>query len=231
MTFAPWFAALGTIDRVPFAEAADRYAGCAPDGLTDTNGDCFGGDLEEVLVHRGTVHHTGDLVIGSDTHQPVCHGGDCGIHVVDGDLTVEGTLVFTEWDQANVLVVTGDVRLRGLLIEDEAHLYVGGALRIEGLLVSGLSHGGMLAVAGDTTASACLCAGPVHEPMVLFGAPPAHPGDPDRLVDLTGMDQAGLVLPELLDESGHRADRAKVRAALLEGRPVLRTSGGPRKRR
>ncbi|MFF2367872.1 hypothetical protein ACFVU0_34875 [Streptomyces sp. NPDC058122] len=221
MTFTPWFAALGTIDRVPFAEAADRYGWCAPDGFADTNSDYFGGDLEEVLVHHGTVHHSGDLVIGSETHQPVCHGGDCGIHVVDGDLTVDGTLIFTEWDQANVLVVTGDVRLRGLLIEDEAHLYVGGALSIEGLLVSGLSHGGMLAVAGDTTASACLCAGPVRESMILFGSPPAHPQDSDRLVDLTGVDQTALVLPEFLDASGQWADRTKVRAALRDGRPVL----------
>ncbi|MGW1069806.1 hypothetical protein ACWD4F_35520 [Streptomyces aureus] len=225
MTFAPWFAALGTIDRLPFAEAAERYGACAPDGLDDTNSDCFGDDLDEVLVHRGTVRHAGDLVIASETHQPVCHGGDCGIHVLDGDLTVDGTLVFTEWDQANVLIVTGDLRVGNLLVEDEAHLYVGGALRVEGLLVSGLSHGGMLAVAGETTAEACLCAGPVREPMVLFGSLPTHPREPDRMVDLTGVDQARLVRPELLDASGRWADRAKTRTALLEGRPVLRHTG------
>ncbi|GAB7106970.1 hypothetical protein JCM4814A_52840 [Streptomyces phaeofaciens JCM 4814] len=155
MTFTPWFAALGTIDRVPFTKAADRYTACAPDGLADTNSDCFGGDLEEVLVHHGPVHHTGDLVIGSAA----------GL----GSLTRR------------------DAGRRGR--HDR-------------------------------------CGVPVREPMLLFGSPPAHPHDPELQVDLTGMDQAGLVLPELLHASGHQADRAKIRAALLDGRPVLRTSGG-----
>ncbi|MEU4086589.1 hypothetical protein [Streptomyces aureus] len=84
-------------------------------------------------------------------------------------------------------------------------------------------------------AEACLCAGPVREPMVLFGSLPTHPREPDRRVDLTGVDQARLVRPELLDASGQWADRAKTRTALLDGRSVCvtrvstrRTPGGTR---
>jgi hypothetical protein len=222
----PWFADLGTIERVPFAEAAARYRFTPPEGvyledMEEANDFLFGGRVEEVFVYRGSVHRTGNLCVGSTTRIPYYRGGDCGIYVIDGDLTVDGVLSHTESDQGSLLMVTGDVRVNALVVDDDAHLYIGRSLRVDGVLIANLADGGTLSIAGPTYLRTGVHLR--HDSVITFGHPPVHVDDPDRQVTMLEKPHAEVIAPEFLDADGYRAVWDRLHDALLAGRPVLRT--------
>jgi hypothetical protein len=144
----PTFAALTKFVPLTFDEANERLELDAihPDWHV---ADVFGRVPEEVFVYEGSVEAPRDVRL-------VAIGEPAGLYVIEGDLTVKGTLEFTQDDGGGVLYVTGNVRAKNLALLNQAHLWTGKDLEVSGLVLDSLSDGGALLVRGHTAAKAIL---------------------------------------------------------------------------
>jgi hypothetical protein len=143
---------LAAFTAMPYEKAEERYKlsevdETPPDGFDIGIEDIFGEEPETVFVHKGPVHHDGDVTIGAV-------GEYAGIYIIDGDLEVGGLLSFTQVDGGSVLYVKGDLRARDLAMAQEAQLWVSGNLKITGHVLTALSQAGGLAVKKRATAKA-----------------------------------------------------------------------------
>ncbi|NVJ19740.1 MULTISPECIES: hypothetical protein [Myxococcus] len=71
---------------------------------------------------------------------------DVTLHVIDGDLTVNGPLFFIQGDFYGALFVTGSIFCQQAFVGVDAMLYVGKSMHVEGLLVTTLSKPAHFAV-------------------------------------------------------------------------------------
>jgi hypothetical protein len=151
--------------------------------------------------------------------------------IVDGDLTVGGTLDWWDWRYGNLLVVTGTLRARNVLLSGCPNLVVRGDMLVSGGIQGHHGEdGGLLRVSGRTEAA--LVVNTLYFRM-LFAAPPDAVvlGDPDRTgcpVDFTDRELPDVLRPELLDDQGRVAEY-EVGEALLAGQPILRPNVRPRR--
>jgi hypothetical protein len=144
----PGFATLAPWAKVPLEEAEEF------DFLAATNDsvgfeDCFGDDPEFVMIHRGSVKVAGMVELdgwkaAKDAQQT--------IYILDGDLEVDGPLVFDQCDIETTLWVTGNLTVKRLACMSTAMLIVGGSLAVGEFLVTDLEDAGHLIVHGSLTA-------------------------------------------------------------------------------
>jgi hypothetical protein len=179
---------------------------------------------QEFRVYAGGLHVVGDLSPEPDVDWVPYNT------VVDGDLTVDGDLDWWDLRYGNLLVVTGTVRARTVLLYGCPNVIVRGDLIAEnGVLGHRGEDGGLLSVAGRTRTPYVV--NTLYFRM-LFGTDPdaAVLGDPGRTgcpVDHDIDDGADVLLPDLLDEDG-RADEGAIGEALSAGRRILRPRPRPR---
>lgn len=141
-TAHPAFAPLAKFSAKAFGAADDVYSfsEVSEDWQLE---DLFGDEPEHVFVFHGDLQLTKLSVNVS--------GDDAGVYVIEGDLTVDGPLEITQTDGASVLYVTGDVSAKSIKLADQAHLWVGGELNVEGDTdLSDLEDAGALVVGGET---------------------------------------------------------------------------------
>lgn len=148
----PGFAGLADFVAMPYEKAEARYHlaeidETPPRGFDVAVEDIFGEDPEVVFVHKGEVHHGGDVIIGAV-------GEYAGLYILHGDLQVDGLLAFTQVDGGAVLYVKGNLRARNLAVAQEAQLWVSGNLEVTDFVLAGVSDAGGLAVKKATTAKA-----------------------------------------------------------------------------
>ncbi|NTX07301.1 MULTISPECIES: hypothetical protein [Myxococcus] len=117
--------------EVPFEDASAKYTlnGISEDGL----GEVFFEDPAHYLVHEGDVVIDGPVSFGA------ADDGDVTLHVIDGNLTVNGPLFFIQGDFNGALLVTGSIFCQNAIVGVDAMLYVGKSMHVEGLLVTTLS--------------------------------------------------------------------------------------------
>lgn len=110
--------------------------------------DLFGEEPESIRFHQGNIASAGDLVL-TDVDE-------YGYYVVDGNLDIDGVLRLCYSDLYNVVIVTGDLSAKALVVGGSCHLYVVGTTTIEGPILSSLSDGGGCYFRGPTQAEAVL---------------------------------------------------------------------------
>ncbi|WP_283135984.1 hypothetical protein [Rhizohabitans arisaemae] len=155
--------------------------------------------------------------------------------IVDGDLTAGGDIEW--WDSAggNFLLVTGNARVRSVVLSGCPDVVVRGDLTASGgIQGSWGDDGGCLTVRGRTRAEFIMST--KHFTMTFARRPEAlligddfilaDPSDRACPPDFSTGDLAAVVLPELLG-NGDRPDERAIGAALSAGRPVLRPGVGP----
>ncbi|MEL5957556.1 hypothetical protein AADR41_22830 [Streptomyces sp. CLV115] len=180
-------------------------------------------DEQEIRLYEGGLHVAGHL-------EP--EGGSDWVPyntVVDGDLTVDGDLVW--WDDlgSNFFLVTGALRARNVLLSGCPDVVVRGDLEVAGGVCGSYGEdGGVLVVCGRTRARiiiSMLYFGMTfaEQPQALLVADPYRTNSP---VDFTEEELDTVLLPELLDDRG-TADARKIEEALREGRQVLRAGVRP----
>ncbi|GJF34942.1 hypothetical protein KNE206_76420 [Kitasatospora sp. NE20-6] len=204
---------------VPWEEAVERFPFLAgPDLEFDA---LFSEEPAHVFVHDGDLALAGGVAVG-------CGIDDAGgredvevVHVIDGDVTVEGTLYFHNSGHYPTLCVTGAVTVENLLCVSECVLLVDGALRVGNLLVTDLYEAGLLSVEGPSSVGAWLQL-ELHEPRTSLGC--GGTGSPAEVRILrpagdTEAEAAAAVLPpEFFD--GDRLDVWKLAAAAVAGHPL-----------
>src|SRR4051812_12175519 len=98
---------------------------------------------QEFRLYRGGLHVAGDL-----SPEPDVDWVPYNV-VVDGDLTVDGDLDWWDWRYGNLLVVTGTVRARTVLLAGSPNVIVRGDLLAErGVQGHHGDDGGLLTVSG-----------------------------------------------------------------------------------
>ncbi|WP_105967929.1 hypothetical protein [Streptomyces geranii] len=176
-------------------------------------------DEQEIRLYEGGLHVAGNLERAGDGDWSPCNV------IVDGDLTVDGDIEW--WDSAggNFLLVTGDVRVRNVLLSGCPDVVFRGDLTATGSVQGHHGDdGGSLTVKGLVRAQAVIstlyfCLDFARQPEALVV------GDRYRTtcqVDFTTDELDDIVLPELLD-GDDRADEQKIGEALRAGLPVLRS--------
>jgi Leucine-rich repeat (LRR) protein len=179
---------------------------------------------QEIRLYAGDLYVAGDFEPDSD-------GDWCEYNtIVDGDLTVDGDLVWWDWAGGCFLLVTGTVRARNLLLQGCPNVVVRGDLIVSGGIQGHRGDdGGLLVVGGRTTATIVL--NTLYFGMEFGENPDAIVvGDEGRTncpVDFDEEELAGVAMPELLEAGGERADEYKVTDALRADRPVLRPTAIP----
>ena len=108
----------------------------------------FVAEANEIFVHTGNVSLKGDYFVGDQS---------CGIYVIDGNLTIDGSFRHCIGDYYQIIYVTGDVHARNLTIDTDAAFFVGGSVHVDGYLYTNLSNAGALFVGGETTAKTMIC--------------------------------------------------------------------------
>lgn len=138
-----------TFEKVPFDEANEAYP---LEGISyDELGDLFPDDPEHFLVHQGNVVVDGPMKVG------FVHGkDDLTIYVIDGDLTINGPLVFQQADAYAGLYVTGNVTCDSAYIAWTAQLFVRGSMTVKHLLATHIEDAGHFSIAGSLTAGSWL---------------------------------------------------------------------------
>ncbi|NBD08805.1 MULTISPECIES: hypothetical protein [Corallococcus] len=124
--------------ELPFEDASAKYEinSISEDGL----GEVFPEDPPHYLVHDGDVVIDGPVSFGA------ADDGDVTLHVIDGNLTVNGPLFFIQGDFYGALFVTGSIFCQQAFVDADAMLYVGKSMHVEGLLVTNLSKPAHFAV-------------------------------------------------------------------------------------
>lgn len=142
------FATLAAWRRVPLDEAEDH------DFLAATNDsvgyeDCFGGDPSHVMLHEGSLRIAGLVELNG---WKAARDAQQTVYIVDGDLIVDGALVFDQSDIMTTLWVTGALRATRVACASTAMLIVGGVLEVADLLITDLEDAGHLIVHGPLVA-------------------------------------------------------------------------------
>ncbi|MFF0204672.1 hypothetical protein [Streptomyces sp. NPDC005017] len=206
-----------TWETVPWEEAAQRYPFLVgPDLELDA---LFGEEPTHVFVHSGDLVVAGGVAVGCGIDDVSAREDVEVVHVIDGNLTVEGALHFYNEGYYPTLCVTGSVAARNLLCVSECVLFIAGALRVEDLLVTDLYEAGLLSVEGPCSVGAWLQL-EVRDPLVHLGVGPES--ERTRILRADGGSEtdatAAVVLPEFFD--GDRVDVRKLAAAALAGHPL-----------
>lgn len=163
----PGFADLTTWKRVPLDEAEDHDFLAATNDSVDYE-DCFGDEPGHVMVHEGPVTVAGAVALDG---WKAPRAAQQTVHIIVGDLTVDGALVFDQSDIMTVLWVTGDVTAKRLACLSTAMLIVGGALTVAEILVTDLEDAGHLIVHGPTVAATWIDLAQGRGCIELAGAP------------------------------------------------------------
>lgn len=133
------FAKLGAFKRQSLEDLSESY-----DFSEALDGDdletFFGEPPERAHLLKRDVTVTGPIQLGDEGP---------GIWILDGNLTVDGTLTFSAADDHNLLLITGDLTCTNLSVQDEADLLVLGSLRVSGVFLSSNSDGGNTIVHGN----------------------------------------------------------------------------------
>ncbi|WP_030264300.1 hypothetical protein [Streptomyces sp. NRRL B-24484] len=206
---------------VPWAEAVERHPFL--DGPDLEFDGLFSEVPAHVLVHDGHLVVHGGAAVGCAVDDLSEREDVEVVHVIDGDLTVEGSLRFANAGHYPTLCVTGSVTAENLLCESECVLFVGGALRVDDLLVTDLYEGGLLSVEGPSSVGAWLQL-ESRETRTRLGGGAAGRAAEVRVLRLDGGAEAeaaaAVLLPEFFD--GDRLDRGRLAAAAAAGRPLTR---------
>ncbi|MFJ5774362.1 hypothetical protein [Streptomyces sp. NPDC093094] len=205
-------------ETVPWEEAVRRHPFLAgPDLEFDA---LFGEEPAHVFVHSGDLLVAGGAAVGCGIDDVGPHEDVEAVHVIDGDLTVEGTLHFSNEGHYPTLCVTGSVAAENLLCTSECVLFVAGALRVDNLLVTDLYEAGLLSVEGPSSVSTWLQL-EIREARTYIGGG-TEPSAATRVLRTDGgpeAEAAAAVLPrEFFD--GDRLDVRRLAAAAVAGRPV-----------
>ncbi|WP_158578819.1 leucine-rich repeat domain-containing protein [Spongiactinospora rosea] len=174
-------------------------------------------DEQEIRLYEGDLRVAGDLEPDSD--------GDWVLFnmIVDGDLVVDGTLMWSDWSCGNFVLVTGDLRARNVVLLGCPDVAVRGDLVVSGGVVGkDGDNGGVLTVGGRTQAQMIINTTYFN---MSFGTQPEAVliGDPYSTscpVDFTSRELKAILRPKLLKDDS--MDTWKVVEALSAGRPVLR---------
>ncbi|GAA3213572.1 leucine-rich repeat domain-containing protein [Actinocorallia longicatena] len=173
---------------------------------------------QEIRLYEGGLVVAGDLEPESDDDWIPYNV------IVDGDLSVAGTLDWWDSGSGNFLLVTGDVTARNVILSGCPELCVRGDLTATGGVQGSYGDdGGVLTVRGLLRAPFVMS---TLYFCMYFDRPPEalHIADPYRTnqpVDFTHDELGELVVPEMFGKNGS-VDERTIGAALREGRPVLR---------
>jgi hypothetical protein len=142
------FATLAAWRRVPLDEAEDHDFLAATNDSVDYE-DCFGEDPSHVMLHEGSLRIAGLVELDG---WKAARDAQQTVYIVDGDLIVDGALVFDQSDIMTTLWVTGALRATRVACASTAMLIVGGALEVADLLITDLEDAGHLIVHGPLVA-------------------------------------------------------------------------------
>lgn len=137
---------------VPFEEASEKYS--IEEVTLDQLDDLFPDDPEHFHVHKGDVVAEGPFVVGY-----VYEEDDLTVYVIDGDLTIDGPLVFRQADAYAALFVTGNLTCTNAYVAWDAQLFVGGSMTVTGLLATYITDAGHFSIKGSLSAGHWLEAG------------------------------------------------------------------------
>lgn len=208
--------------KVGFEKANEAY--CfeeAHDGMAAE--ESFPEDEPDFMVFEGDVVVDGTAGFGAEDDE------DCTLFVIDGNLTVRGTLSVAQGDFEGFLYVTGDIACDDCVVLTDAHLSVGGSLIVKNLLVTDLSDMGTLFVKKGLQAGTWADGSP--RATIKLGAKPSArmlctPGTAPRAGESFTFDPAGagdpasVLLPAFVSDGA--IDGWAIRKALLAGTPTLK---------
>lgn len=177
----------------------------------------FAGEQEQ-RVYRGGLKLAGDFC-----SEPGVDWNPYNV-IVDGDLEIDGQLLWNDFGGGCYLLVTGDLKARNVVLQGCPNVTVLGELIAEGAVAGRYGDdGGVLNVGGRTRAALVLATtyfrmsfGPAVEATLI-----AAPFDVDMDVDFSADELPALVRPEFLDADGE-ADEGAMFKAMAQGLPVLR---------
>lgn len=218
---------------VPVSSAGERYrAGMA--SLEDHFGnqeDMTGERPDYFYVHNGAILAQGVVDLTRDTDDDVATS-----YVVDGNLSVDGLIIFDTDINYTSLLVTGSVYAKRLLVSGKAEFFVGGSIVVEELLICDLEECGVMSAGLSLSAPEWILAsveGQIEHDGAGTVGRIAAPGAerawenwrPDYLEfsspPIIG-DTAKVLNPELLVAPLGHIDASKLRAALFGGLQVFR---------
>lgn len=134
---------------VAFEEGTQRYdIDAMTEGSIDFE-DLTGGDPLRFAVHAGDLHVTGPSYISNDKPGTV--------YVIEGDLTVDGSLALADSGCYVPLWVRGNLVVPRLATLRDAHLFVEGDLRVEGELAMYLDDAAHVIALGAATLGSWVC--------------------------------------------------------------------------
>lgn len=220
------FAALAAWERVPTAEAEYDFLTATNDSVAYE--DCFGQAPEHLMVHRGNVKIAGPLSLDGwkapeDARQTV--------YIIDGDLEIDGSLLFDQSDICTTLWVTGNMKLQRAALLSTAMLVVGGSLEVGDVLVTDLEDAGHLIVHGslsaqtwvDLTFRGCIELGASQgrflSDFYSERTPEEGAEPPLRRSSLPSAPATPAIAPALLDDG--RVDYNALRDAISKNTPIL----------
>jgi hypothetical protein len=181
----------------------------------------FGEEPEELFLLTGKVKHA-DLAI-----QVI--GDQAGVYVIDGDLSVTGTLSYNQLDGGSALYITGKLECGNLALGSEANLWVGGDLTVKKLALVFTGDAGSVIVGGKCTVDTWIegYGRGTHE----LGKKPAIKTfvrwSEEELAAFPTVTPASIALAEAFVERGSFEAMTK---ALAKGKPLL-ASAAERKQR
>ncbi|MGY3684903.1 hypothetical protein [Streptomyces sp. TE33382] len=164
------------------------------------------GDEQEIRQYLGGLRLNGDFTAETD-EDDFCYTNV----IVDGDLVADGNLEWSDEGYGSFLLVTGDLRVRNLILRGNPTVVVRGNLAVEGTVLGRLGDdGGYLAVLGETEARTIVLLddfrlrAATRPQATLAGMPglfslPVDITDQSMEVDGKGT-LSDLLLPELIDE-------------------------------
>ncbi len=218
--------------RIPEADAVERFLLRDRLECLNQDGHFIKGD---VAVYEGDLLVDGDLVIDWDEPSTVVQRGQSGL-VINGDLTVTGSVINAELDFGPFLVVLGTLRTQNL-VAGGAEIVVAGDAEVSHLVLAVYNHG-RLNIAGGTRAGLILSSD--HSTEIRTTSPY---WDDREDFSWPAPRAEGMPLSEHLhaaievenhDEDGVRFETVEPEVLirrLQAGQPVLRDPADPRPRR
>ncbi|MFM9700925.1 hypothetical protein [Streptomyces europaeiscabiei] len=211
---------------VPWEEAVKRYPFLVgPDLEFDA---LFSEEPAHVFVHDGDLVVVGGVAVGCGIDDVSEREDVEAVYVIDGNLTVEGTLDFYNSGYYPTLCVTGSVAAENLVCESECVLLINGALRVDNLLVTNLYEAGLLSVEGPSSVGAWLQL-EIREARIYLGGGGTESSAKVRVLRHDGVTEAetaaAVLLPEFFD--GDRLDLRKPAAAAVAGCAVTVAEAAP----
>jgi hypothetical protein len=179
------------------------------------------------------LHYRGKLSIKALPSWRSAKSGSKRVVIFDGDLRLEGVCdLFASQDDDSELVVmvTGSLSARSVVLFDDPRLVVGGDLEAEQVVAAGGGTWGLLSVAGELRARALVAS--AHVTAQVRGATKAivYASEPGlvaigRAPDYTGTGAERILAPACVGDD-RCADFEAVTAALRKGKDVLRKHVG-----